>query len=136
MRYQGALRLVALACVLGAIAILMRTEADLPACSTGHGACARDRVPPCNLQLGPWQVTRSRNAGLPPQRSNSACALRASAGGPAVVTIVPQEAGTSGDALLSVREARRADRQRASVRLSARAALPDHWVFAVAGSFL
>src|SRR5215218_4068026 len=102
MRYEGALRLVALASVLAAMTSLVAGDVALRACATGRGACARDRTAPCDLRLGPWQVTRSRSSGLPMLRSNSACVLRGSAGGPAVVAIVPQEDGTSGDTLLSL----------------------------------
>lgn len=136
MSFASALRLVALACVLGSIASLLRTDDALRPCRTDHGACARDDVPRCGQRLGPWQIARSRGSGLPPSRSNSACLLRERTDGAPVVAIVPQAEGTSGDTLLSRLRAPAGDRQRASVRLSTRAAVPDHWAFAVAGSFL
>ena len=136
MNLESAVRLVALACVLGTVASLLRMDAALRPCRTDHGACARDGVPPCGPRLGPWQVARSRRSGLPPARSNSACVLGERSDGTPVVAIVPQAQGTSGDTLLSRRQAPRQDRQRASVRLSTRAVIPDHWAFALAGSFL
>ena len=136
MSFDGALRLLALACVLGSLGALVRADALPRACRTDRGVCAQDGLAPCGLRLGPWQVARSRGSGLPASRSNSACVLRARDGAGPLVAIVPQAQGTSGDTLLSCRQAQHADRQRASVRLTSRAALPDHWVFALAGSFL
>jgi hypothetical protein len=136
MSIEGATRLLALACVLGSLAILPWADVPPPACRTDRGACAQEGLAPCGLGLGPWQVARSRGSGLPASRSNSACVLRARGGVGPSVALVPQAEGTSGDTLLSRRQAQHIDRQRASLRLTSRAAVPDHWVFALAGSFL
>ncbi|HEY8515870.1 MAG TPA: hypothetical protein VIS07_10195 [Candidatus Binatia bacterium] len=135
-------RLVLLLCVVAALVFGVRAARPGAACATGVGACAEPGLPPCGGELGGWRIVRPRDAGLHPDRSHSACVLErdaeaAAADGRApAVSVVPQPPWLPGDTLLSLAPAPRRDAQRASVRLTAHERLPDHWAFAVAGTFL
>lgn len=138
MRFAAAARLLALAALLATVTIVMHDRSALP-CSTTLGACAKSGVQRCDRDLGPWRVARSRSSGLPAERSHSACVLgdlARAAGGDPVVALVPQPVDVSGDTLLSRRSGGAAERQRATIQLAVHSALPDHWVFAVAGRFI
>jgi len=109
------------------------------ACSAPIGVCADASLPACGLQIGEWQVTRSRAAGLPEDRSHSACVRReGAASDPRAVTasVAPQPVSVSGDTLVARTPAPDRDAQRATVRLDVVGSLPDHWAFAIAGTFL
>lgn len=109
------------------------------ACSAPVGVCADASLPACGLRLGDWQVTRARASGLPEGRSHSACVRRdGAADDPRAVTasVVPQPVSVSGDTLVARAPAPRGDAQHATVRLDVVGSLPDHWAFAVAGTFL
>lgn len=124
------LRLAALACVGVAIALAARDARD-GRCGAPIGACRSVDAPPCGTVLGDWRIARSRTAGLPLDRSHSACVRE-----PGVISVVPQPFEVSGDTLVARTPAAHRDAQRATVRLDVVDSLPDHWAFAVAGTFL
>jgi len=134
-------RCALLAVLIAAVAAALRAPARSLACRTELGACAQTGAPRCGLQLGAWRVVRSREAGLAPGASHSACVRHApdprdgSGSELPLVSLVPQEVGVSGDTLMSA-PAGSADAQRAVVTLHVAGSLPDHWAFAVAGTFL
>ena len=127
-----------LACVVLAVAAALHAPEPRVACRTEIGACAQPGLPRCSERLGDWQIARSRDAGLPAGMSHSACVRRqADAASPGTtVSVVPQEVGVSGDTLVSRSAAGSGIAQRAVVTLDVVGSLPDHWAFAVAGTFL
>jgi hypothetical protein len=118
---------------------ILTTAASLP-CATELGSCRDAGVLRCGRELGPWDVARPRHSGLPERHSHSACLpARSPTADPlpaTTVAIVPQPASVAGDTLLSHAQAASADHQRATITLTVRDVVPDHWVFAMAGGFL
>jgi hypothetical protein len=137
MYLESAVRLLALVCVCGATALALVSDGRVAACRSARGACAVAGLPACGLELGPWQVVRSRTSTLPAALSGSTCVLRGADGErAAVMAFVPHPAAMSGDTLLSRHTAAAAERQHARLSLTAHGGVPDHWVFALAGSFI
>lgn len=134
---RAALGAAVLAIVAGAGCTREARPGD--ACSAPVGVCQDASLPACGLRLGDWQVTRARAAGLPDGRSHSTCVRRTGAADDpraAVASVAPQPVSVSGDTLVAREPAPRADAQRATVRLDVVGSLPDHWAFAIAGTFL
>jgi hypothetical protein len=131
-------RCAVLACLVVAVAAALYVPARSAACRTEVGACAQPGLPRCGLRLGDWHAAHARDAGLAANASHSACVRgqsKAERRG-AVVSVVPQEVGVSGDTLVSRTAAGSGAAQRAVVTLDVVGSVPDHWAFAVAGTFL